>query len=126
MIAQRNATVMLPASDVARARAFYEDKLGFTPVSVEVYGTRYRLANGGEVFLYKSDYAGSAGHTLMSFASPDLEADMAELRGRGVSFIDYDLPGLKTEGGIATFGPVKNAWARDTEGNILGFVEGMG
>ena len=50
---------------------------------------------------------------------------MAEMRKNGVIFEDYDLPGLKTENGVATFGPVKNAWARDSEGNILGFVEGM-
>jgi hypothetical protein len=47
------------------------------------------------------------------------------LRGKGVAFLDYDLPGLKTENGIASFGPVKNAWCKDSEGNILGFVEGM-
>ena len=50
---------------------------------------------------------------------------MAALRAKGVSFIDYDLPGLKTKDGIAEFGPVKNAWAKDSEGNILGFVQGM-
>jgi hypothetical protein len=77
------------------------------------------------MFLYKSDYAGSAEHTLLTFASPDLKADMAELRKRGATFIDYDLPGLKTVDGLAEFGPVKNAWVKDSEGNILGFVEGM-
>jgi hypothetical protein len=50
---------------------------------------------------------------------------MTDLRGRGVVFLDYDLPDLKTENGVADFGQVKNAWAKDSEGNILGFVEGM-
>ena len=35
------------------------------------------------------------------------------------------LPGMKTVDGLATFGPVKNAWCKDSEGNIIGFVEGM-
>jgi len=47
------------------------------------------------------------------------------MRSKGVVFLDYDLPGLKTENGVATFGPVKNAWCNDSEGNILGFVQGM-
>jgi hypothetical protein len=77
------------------------------------------------VFLYQTEFAGTAQHTLLSFGSTDLLAEMQVLRGRGVVFIDYDLPGLKTENGVAAFGPVKNAWAKDSEGNILGFVEGM-
>jgi hypothetical protein len=50
---------------------------------------------------------------------------MEVLRQRGVEFIDYNLPKLKAENGLAQFGEVKNAWCKDSEGNILGFVEGM-
>jgi len=124
MFADRKATAMLPAKDLKRAIAWYEDKLGLTPDKTEEWGATYRL-NGVEAYLYVSDYAGTAGHTLLSFDSPDLVADMEKLRGKGVAFIDYDLPDLKTENGMATFGPVKNAWARDSEGNIIGFVQGM-
>ena len=34
-------------------------------------------------------------------------------------FEEYDLPGLKTVGGIAQFGPDKVAWFRDPDGNLL-------
>jgi len=125
MFADRQATVMIPASDIERAKAWYRDKLGIAPQNSDEYGASYSLGGGTHAYLYKSDYAGTAEHTLITFQSPDLKADMAELRGRGVSFIDYDLPGLKTTDGLAEFGPVKNAWAKDSEGNILGFVEGM-
>jgi hypothetical protein len=50
---------------------------------------------------------------------------MKQMRANGVKFEDYDLPGLKTVDGVAEFGPVKNSWAKDSEGNILGFVQGM-
>jgi catechol 2,3-dioxygenase-like lactoylglutathione lyase family enzyme len=125
MFADRDATVMVPATDLDRAKAWYRDKLGLTPLRADDNGAAYRLGGGAPMFLYKSDYAGTAEHTLISFSSPDLEADMRALRGKGVSFIDYDLPGLKTTNGLAVFGPVRNAWAKDSEGNILGFVEGM-
>jgi catechol 2,3-dioxygenase-like lactoylglutathione lyase family enzyme len=125
MFADRDATVMLPAKDVERAKAWYRDKLGLSPTQADQYGASYRLAGGAPMFLYKSDYAGTAKHTLISFKSADLKADIEALRAKGVAFIDYDLPGLKTVDGLAEFGPVKNAWMRDSEGNILGIVEGM-
>lgn len=122
----RPATAMLPAKDVERARRWYSEKLGIEPVNSAEYGSTYNLGGGLKVFLYPTEFAGTAGHTLISFECEDLVSDMAALRAKGVQFIDYDLPGMKTENGLATFGDVKNAWCKDSEGNILGFVEGMG
>ncbi|MGB3027725.1 VOC family protein [Paradevosia shaoguanensis] len=124
MFASRHATAMLPAKDLKRAIAWYEDKLGLRPVRQDEYGAAYNLG-GTDIFLYVTDFAGTAQHTLLSFDSPDLVADMAELRSKGVVFEEYDLPGLKTVNGLVEFGSVKNAWVKDSEGNILGFVEGM-
>lgn len=53
----------------------------------------------------------------------DVEATVADLRGRGVTFEDYDLPGLKTVDGIADLGGIKGAWFKDPEGNILSVVQ---
>lgn len=124
MFADRNATAMIPAKDVARAVSWYEQKLGLKPATKDDYGATYQL-KGVNAFLYKSDYAGTAQHTVLSFDSPDLAADMAKMRERGITFIDYDLPDFKTVNGVADFGSVKNSWCKDSEGNILGFVEGM-
>lgn len=124
MFANRRATAMLPAHDVDRAVAWYADKLGLKPAQQDENGASFAF-EGVAAFLYKSDFAGTAEHTLLSFDTPDLAADMQAMRGKGVTFLDYDLPGLKTENGVASFGPVRNAWARDSEGNILGFVQGM-
>ncbi len=41
------------------------------------------------------------------------------MRDKGVTFEEYDFPGLKTVHGIATTGELKTAWFRDSEGNIL-------
>lgn len=115
---------MIPAHNVDRAVSWYRDKLGIAPARQDEYGASYEF-NGVRAFLYKSDFAGTAEHTMLSFDTSDLDADMRQMRGKGVTFLDYDLPELKTENGVASFGPVKNAWAKDSEGNILGFVQGM-
>lgn len=124
MFAQAKTTSMIPAHNVERAVGWYREKLGIVPARQDEYGASYAL-NGVTAFLYKSEFAGTAEHTLLSFDTADLDTDMKAMRGKGVAFIDYDLPDLKTENGVATFGPVKNAWCKDSEGNILGFVQGM-
>ena len=49
----------------------------------------------------------------------DVEAEVAELKARGVVFEEYKMPGLTTVDSIATAGGAKTAWFKDTEGNIL-------
>lgn len=125
MFATRTATAMIPVTNLARAKRWYEAKLGLTPSEdLGEMGARYKLA-GVTAFMYPTSFAGTAQNTMMSFDCPDLVADMAALRARGVTFEDYDMPGLKTENGLAEFDGLKNAWAKDSEGNILAFVQGM-
>jgi catechol 2,3-dioxygenase-like lactoylglutathione lyase family enzyme len=126
MFADRKATIMIPVSDLARAKRWYEEKLGLKPnQDMGEMGAGYKLGGGTLAFMYPTQYAGTAQNTMMGFDSPDLAADMKALRAKGVVFLDYDLPGLKTENGIADFGDIKNAWCNDSEGNILAFVQGM-
>lgn len=126
MFADRNATVMIPVTDLARAKRWYEEKLGLKPAEdMGEMGAAYKLGGGTRAFMYPTQYAGTAQNTMLGFDSPDLLSDMNALRAKGVVFLDYDLPGLKTENGLADFGAVKNAWANDSEGNILAFVQGM-
>jgi predicted enzyme related to lactoylglutathione lyase len=126
MFADRTVTTMVPAKDLERAKTFYADKLGLTPAdSSGEGGVVYELGDGTGFFLYASEFAGTAKHTLISLDTPDLAADIAALRGKGVTFEEYDLPDLKTVNGVAEWGPVKNAWFKDSEGNIIGLVQGM-
>lgn len=122
--ADRESSAMLPVKDLERAKRWYADVLEFSPKTSDQYGATYQLGKV-PVYMYQTQYAGTAEHTLLSFSCTDLVSDMADLRAKGANFIDYDLPGLKTVDGMATFGPVKNAWVHDSEGNVIGFVEGM-
>jgi catechol 2,3-dioxygenase-like lactoylglutathione lyase family enzyme len=117
----------LPAQDLARARSFYSQKLGLEPVEERPGGLLYRCG-GCDFALFASAGAPSGEHTQMSWEVEDVEAVVEELRGRGVEFEDYDLPGLTTADGIAEVEgnyPSKGvgeraAWFRDSEGNLLG------
>ena len=53
----------------------------------------------------------------------DLNTAVRELRGRGVTFEEYDMPGLKTVGGIADTPDGRAAWFKDTEGNTVGIIQ---
>jgi hypothetical protein len=96
--------------------------LGTTIPAKDPGGIIYR--SGDSYFsLYPTEFAGTAQHTLGAFMVADVEAAVAELRGKGVSFEEYDLPGLKTVNGIAELGGSKGAWFKDPEGNILSVVQ---
>jgi catechol 2,3-dioxygenase-like lactoylglutathione lyase family enzyme len=112
----------IPARDLEGTRRFYEDVLGARPVSEDPGGIIYQ--SGDSFFsLYPTEFAGTAQHTLGAFLVQDVGAKVAELRGKGVTFEDYDLPGVRTVDGIAELGGVRGAWFKDPEGNILSVVE---
>jgi catechol 2,3-dioxygenase-like lactoylglutathione lyase family enzyme len=109
----------IPASDLARARAWYADKLGLTTDQEQGEALLYRSGGDRLFLLFSSSAAGTAQHQLAAWVVDDLEAVVAELRGRGVAFIEYDQPGLHTEDGIARTPVGKAAWFKDSEGNVL-------
>ena len=112
----------IPAKDLERTRRFYEDVLDAQVVMEDPGGIIYR--SGDSYFsLYPTEFAGTAQHTLGAFMVRDVEATVAELRGKGLAFEDYDLPGVKTVNGIADLGGTKGAWFKDPEGNILSVVQ---
>lgn len=102
--------------------------VGLEPAEDRPGEVLYRLP-GGDFALFQS-----AGSSPGTFAQMALEADdhaavVAELKRRGVTFEDVDVPGLSTSDGVAQVEgnyPSKGgkgeraAWFRDSEGNLLG------
>ncbi|MFC9284878.1 VOC family protein [Streptomyces collinus] len=120
-------TTRLPAQDLDRARRFYAERLGLTPVDERPGGLLYRCG-GADFALFRSTGASSGTFTQMAWEVEDIEATVAELRRRGVTFEEVDVPGLRTRDGIAEVEgnyPSKGArgergaWFRDSEGNLL-------
>ncbi len=114
----------LIAVDIARAKAFYQEKLGLKLVKEDTAsGALMQAGEGTFLYIYQRA-ATKADHTVASFYVDDVETTVKGLKARGVVFEDVELPslGVKTEDGIATLGEMKGAWFKDSEGNILGIT----
>ena len=114
----------LPASDLDRARAWYEEKLGVTPSGESGGGSLMYVLGDSGFMIYESQFAGTNQATAAGIAVADFDAVVAELRGKGVAFLDVDMgDGMATVDGVMT-GPDGNriAWFKDSEGNILGLA----
>ena len=113
----------IPAGNVARARRFYEEKVGLVPREEVAGGVVYECGERSWIFLYPSGGAGTSRASQAFWQVENIEAEVSELKKRGVIFEEYDLPGMKTDNGIATAGGSKAAWFKDTEGNIMAIIQ---
>ncbi len=129
-LSSAHTVTKLPAQDLERARAFYRDKLGLEPVEKREGGLRY-VCGPTEFHLFSSAGAPSGTSTQMAFEVEDLEATLADLRGRGVTFERFEMSGFevrddtiaapdnypsKGTGELGTF-------FFDSEGNLIGIAQ---
>jgi catechol 2,3-dioxygenase-like lactoylglutathione lyase family enzyme len=125
-LASGRAITKLPAQDLDRARAFYRDKLGLSPVEEREGGLRY-LCAAGEFHVFLSTGVASGESTQLGFEVDDIDAVVADLRARGVVFEEIDVPGFEVVDGIMKVEdnyPSKGKgergiFFRDSEGNLL-------
>ena len=113
----------VPTTDLARAERFYGEVLGLE-IEREP-GMPQFMAHAGEgcwMLVYETSSTGGSA-TQGVFTVPDLDAAVADLRKHGVVFEEYDMPGLKTEDGIATFGEMRSAWFKDPDGNTFSVTQ---
>lgn len=111
----------MPVSSLEEAVAFYGGKLGLTLLERGDEHRYARFSGAGQTKLgiYESATAGQARHTLASFVVDDVRSVVDALKGNGVVFEEYDMPGMKTEDGVATIDDTRAAWLKDPDGNIL-------
>ena len=115
----------IPVKDIARARSFYERKLGFKPKEEAEGGVIYEFAGHTACFLYPSPNAGTSKASQAFWQVDDVAREVAELKGRGVKFEEYNAPGMKTVDSVLTAGGAKTAWFKDSEGNIMAVVQDL-
>ena len=117
MLQDGQAYAKLPARDFDRARRFYVDTLGFRP-SWEAPGhVRFDCAGGSSFLVFASRGAASGDHDQCGWAVADIDAEVADLKARGIVFLEF--PGETFVNGIREGGAVRSAWFRDSEGNLL-------
>jgi len=125
MLSTSRVTTILPVIDPERARDFYARVLGLVDRGPSGDGKYlFEMGNGFLALLQKPEGT-KAEHTAISFEVRDAAAAVEELTRRGVTFDDYDLPGLKTVNKVCILGSEKAAWFKDTEGNILCIHENL-
>jgi catechol 2,3-dioxygenase-like lactoylglutathione lyase family enzyme len=123
MLTDLHMYATLPATDLERARSFYAEKLGLTPERELPGGLLYRCGRDSRFSLFTSQGEASGTHTQAMWLVEDVESEVAALKARGVVFEEYDSPSLKTINSIATIGPNKGAWFKDSEGNLLSLAQ---
>jgi catechol 2,3-dioxygenase-like lactoylglutathione lyase family enzyme len=119
MLANSPLIAFIPTKDAARARAFYEGKLGQRFISddnfavvMDANGTMLRIARVGDFTPMP--------FTILGWEVEDIDAAVAALAAKGVTFSRYsfleqsDIGVWTAPGGVA-----KVAWFLDPDGNTL-------
>lgn len=112
MLVERTDFVSLPVTDMERARSFYRDTLGLTPVDEGGF-PEYQLGENISVYLLDMEAIGSTftgPHTAsIALRVPDVAAARKELEAKGVAF----------EGETFDTGVCHMAHFKDPDGNVL-------
>jgi catechol-2,3-dioxygenase len=114
---------VLLATDLAAARDFYHTKVGLEILNESEAAIVFRCGAGTQLSVTTSTTGTADTQTQASWHVKDLRAEVAELRARDVKVEDYDIPGLKTEDGIADIGFAWAAWIVDPGKNALGILQ---
>jgi catechol 2,3-dioxygenase-like lactoylglutathione lyase family enzyme len=115
----------IAVKDLGVAKKFYQGTLGLKLVDEQ--GSEAHTYRGGaaRLIVYRSQFAGTNKATALNFmVGAEIENIVNGLRERGVTFEHYDLPEMKREGDIHVAGPMKAAWFKDPDGNILCVMNG--
>jgi hypothetical protein len=83
----------------------------------------FRCGGGTQLAVTRSTTGTADTQTQASWYVQDLSKEVAELRSRGVRIEEYDMPGLKTQDGIADVGFAWAAWIVDPGKNALGILQ---
>jgi extradiol dioxygenase family protein len=114
---------VLLSTDLAETRRFYHDQIGLEIMSEIEEAIVFRCGGGTHLAVTKSTTGTADTQTQASWEVPDVRDEVAELRSRGVTVEEYDMPGLKTEDGIADIGFAWLAWIVDPGRNALEIMQ---
>lgn len=129
MLKDRNSSAIVAVSDIDRARRFYQDTLGLE-LAQEGEGDADGVLGfrTGDTWLtvYRSEFAGTNRANAVTWdMKGDLEAVVSDLRDKGVTFEQYDIPGMTYRDGVHEAGDTRLVWFKDPDGNILHLTQGM-
>jgi len=125
MLGDKDVIATVAVKDLAAARKFYEGTLGLK-VADATGSEAITFASGrSTLIVYRSQYAGTNKATALNWkVGDDIDKTVAALRERGVAFEHYDFPGATRTGDVHVMGPMKSAWFKDPDGNIIALMSG--
>jgi catechol 2,3-dioxygenase-like lactoylglutathione lyase family enzyme len=120
MLSDYEVIPTLPTSDLKRARAFYEQVLGFVAHTVENEGVIYNTGTS-RFMVYPSAFGGTNQATTMAFQVPhaQFDAEVAALREAGVTLDTFEFADAVWEDGVMHLGEERGVWFRDPDGNTI-------
>ena len=122
VLGNKDVIATIGVRDLEKAKQFYGGKLGLTPApSSEKSVLNYRSGKSS-LMVYVSEFAGTNQATAATWIVDDVEKLVGALKAKGVVFEHYDFPGMTRKGDVHFAGKLKNAWAKDPDGNIVAFV----
>ena len=122
MLESSNVVALLPVTDFARARAFYEKSLGLRFVADDGFALVFE-SGGRFLRLTKVEAFTPQPFSVIAWQVEDLSSMVEGLRDRGVTFERY--PGMEQDQlGIWSVpdGSARVAWFKDPDGNVLSMV----
>ena len=120
MLAGKEPIGTIAVKDLAVARKFYEGTLGLKVEDASGSEAHTYRRGGSRLIVYRSEFAGTNKATALNFMVGDeIDRIVKGLRDRGVRFEHYDMPEMTRDGDIHVAGPMKAAWFKDPDGNIL-------
>jgi len=122
MLESSDVIAFAAATDLDRARAFYQRTLGLTVTEqndfacvLDAHGTMLRVTAVPKV--------SPAGYTVLGWRVTDITATVRDLAARGVEFRRYDRMDQDDDGIWTTPGGDQVAWFPDPDGNLLSLTQ---
>ena len=123
MLGAKEAMATVAVRDLQKAKKFYEGTLGLKLTDAQEQEALTYQAGGTKLLVYRSQYAGSNKATATTWViGNDMEKMVQTLKGKGVTFEHYDMPGMTLKGDIHVADGMKAAWFKDPDGNIHALV----
>jgi catechol 2,3-dioxygenase-like lactoylglutathione lyase family enzyme len=125
VVPKNRISAVLCSTDLAASREFYEQKVGLAlaPETIDNH-LLFEWGEGTTLLVYGRGNPNLADHTQVRVWSTDVAADVAELKGRGIVFEEYDFPAFKTVDSIGTSpGIGSSAWFKDPDGNTIALFQ---
>ncbi len=122
MLKDKSSSAIVAVSDIDRARRFYQDTLGLDVVDDSMGEVLVFRTGDTHLVVYRSIAAGTNRANAVVWAVGDeVDAIVADLRKKGVTFEHYPDIGTFVDGAIHKVDEFKMVWIKDPDGNILHF-----